>query len=62
MTVFDDKGVLMVKMSELEALATIKSLSAQLLSGDCNTGRYEQVLNEDGRDFSIAVEMIHRTL
>lgn len=56
MIVFDDKGVLMVKMSPNEALQTIKSLTEQLLSGSPNVGRYERILSEDGRDFSIAVE------
>lgn len=56
MKVFDAEGVLMVRMSEAEALATIKSLTDQLLSGSPNVGRFEKHLEDDGRDFSIAVE------
>lgn len=56
MTVFDQEGVLMIRMNQNEALETIKSLSEQLISGSPNVGRVETILNNDGRDFSIAVE------
>ena len=56
MTVFDDKGVLMIKMSWTEALETIRSLSEQMVRGDPNTNRYEKFLDGDGRDFSISVQ------
>lgn len=62
MTVFDDKGVLMIKMSPHEALATIKSLTEQLITGSPNVGRFERILDDDGRDFSIAVEPERRGL
>lgn len=55
MKVFDDKGVLMIKMSPEEALQTIRSLAEQLNTGSCNGGRLETFLKDDGRDFSIAV-------
>lgn len=55
MTVFDDKGILIIHMNHDEALETIKSLSSQLLSKSPNTGRVETILKDDGRDFSIAV-------
>ena len=53
MTIFDDKGILMIYMNPDEALATIKSLSSQLFSKDANTERVETILKDDGRDFSI---------
>ncbi len=56
MKVFDAKGVLMVRMSRDEALSTIQSLTEQLLSRSSNVGRFEKFLDDDGRDFSIAVE------
>jgi hypothetical protein len=55
MTVFDDKGVLMIKMSRQEALETIRSLSEQMARNNPNTNRYEKFL-DDGRDFSISVQ------
>lgn len=55
MDVFDKKGaVLMIRMSRIEALATIQSLASQLISRNPNTMRFEKYL-EDGRSFSIAV-------
>jgi len=56
MRVFDDKGVLMIRMSRPEALKTIRSLSEQLIENSPNCGRYEEFLDSDGRDFSISVE------
>jgi len=57
MKVFDSKKhkVLMIYMNSAEALQTIKSLTQQLISKSSNNGRYEKYLDEDGRDFSIAV-------
>ena len=45
----------MIYMNSAEALQTIKSLTQQLISKSSNNGRYEKYLDEDGRDFSIAV-------
>ena len=62
MTVCDEEGVLMIRMSPAEALATIQSITSQLLAGSPNVGRYEKFLDKDGRDFSIAVEGASREL
>jgi hypothetical protein len=48
------RKIIFVEMNRQEALATIKSLSEQLLTGDPNTGRYEKD-TKDGEYFSIAV-------
>jgi tetrahydromethanopterin S-methyltransferase subunit F len=54
MTIVEAEEVMMVRMNEKEALATIKSLVEQILYRSPNHGRYETFL-DDGRDFSIAV-------
>ena len=56
MTVVDKSGVLMIRMSPDEAVATIQSISSQILGGSSNVGRLETFLTGDGRDFSIAVD------
>lgn len=47
-------SVLMVRMTVDEAIKTIHSLSAQVISRSPNVGRWEHI-TEDGIDFSIAV-------
>jgi hypothetical protein len=56
MRTFDNKGGLMIKMSLDAALLIIKSLIDQMSAGSPNVGRYERVLDDNGRDLSIAVE------
>ena len=49
-----DKDQYMVRVNKDEALILIKSLSEQLLAGNCNTGRSEFTFKNNGY-FSIAV-------
>lgn len=43
-----------VRMTKKEALETIKSLAAQLVTGDCNSERQEHY-TKDGEYFTISV-------
>ena len=55
MTVVDTEGVLLIRMTQAEAISTALSLLTQVKSNSPNIGRLETYLDEDGRDFSIAV-------
>lgn len=50
------KSVMIVRMDREEALKTIKSLSSQLVSGNCNAERWESY-DINGVDFSISVSL-----